>query len=372
MSKDLKIYRDKSTLEYLYEEKMLTTPQIGDIAGCHKSTVNNWLEKHGIEKREPGRGKEKYNNKEILERLYLDEGKTTYEIAELADCTQASVSRWLINFDIKTRTPSRPPELDDREFLEDCYHGEGMSMRSISQEVGCSPPIVSKALEEHGIEKRESGTGKKNPYPVLNDEEQMREWYCEQDLIFDEIAEKVGCERSTVGNALERLGIEARTPKPRWEPPISEEELRELYHGQMLSLDKIGDRFDTTGNSIGTWCRHYDIEIRPPGAIVKGEEHHLYKDGSSGACYGSGWYRQRKKVLKRDDYECRDCGMDDVEHRETYGKGLHVHHIERFDPEKPPEPQHREGNLLSLCQSCHLGKWEHVDEPELALELLPS
>lgn len=312
-----------------------------------------------------------YKKRDVLERLYLDEGKTTYEIAELADCTQTTISKWLNEFCIETRRNTRPPELDDEYFLREKYHGQGLSMEAIGREVGCTGVAVSDAMERLGVEKRESGTGKKNPYPVLNDEEQMREWYCEQGLIFDEIAEKVGCERSTVGNALERLGIERRNGAPRMDPPISKDELEELYFDQLLSLEKIGNRFDVSHTTVRRWCDYYDIEIRSRGAMFTGEDHHLWKGGCH-SYYGPTWYKQREKALERDEYQCRDCGMSVQEHLAEFDEDLHVHHIERFDENEPTEPQHELDNLLSLCQSCHLGKWEQADNPELAVELLPE
>lgn len=251
------------------------------------------------------------------------------------------------------------------------YHERDMSMNAIGGRIGCSMVTVSDWMDRHGIEKRESGTGKTDPYPVLNDREQVREWYCEQGLTFDEIAERVGCERSTVGNALERHGIEARVAAPRVDPPLSRDELEQLYIDRQLSLEKIGARFDVSPTTVKNWCDHYEIEVRPRGAMFTGEEHHLWKGGCH-SYYGPTWYEQREKAMERDEYQCRDCGMDAEEHLSVFDEDLHVHHIERFDENEPSEPQHRLENLVTLCQSCHLGKWEQTDHPELAVELLPE
>jgi hypothetical protein len=61
------------------------------------------------------------------------------------------------------------------------------------------------------------------------------------------------------------------------------------------------------------------------------------------------WRQVREKVLNRDDYECRFCGMTEEEHQEETDCGLDVHHIiPRSDGGKD-----RMHNLAALCRSCH-------------------
>ncbi|WP_174494449.1 HNH endonuclease [Salirhabdus euzebyi] len=58
------------------------------------------------------------------------------------------------------------------------------------------------------------------------------------------------------------------------------------------------------------------------------------------------WIRKRNNILRRDQYECREC--------RRYGKTTQattVHHI--FPLEFYPEFKLSEINLLSLCNECH-------------------
>lgn len=71
---------------------------------------------------------------------------------------------------------------------------------------------------------------------------------------------------------------------------------------------------------------------------------------------GEKWEEVRKKVKKRDNYRCKDCGITDKEHREDdslFGKGLHIHHIIPVKEFQDPKKAHTMENLMSLCADCH-------------------
>lgn len=48
-----KLWRDKETLEYLYNEKGMTTCEVGDRLDCTGACISKWLKKHSIERRAP-------------------------------------------------------------------------------------------------------------------------------------------------------------------------------------------------------------------------------------------------------------------------------------------------------------------------------
>ena len=62
--------------------------------------------------------------------------------------------------------------------------------------------------------------------------------------------------------------------------------------------------------------------------------------------YPSNWDSLRKKVYKRDNYECQNCGRRGG----PYGDSeLQAHHI----VPKRNGGSHRMGNLRTLCKGCH-------------------
>lgn len=67
--------------------------------------------------------------------------------------------------------------------------------------------------------------------------------------------------------------------------------------------------------------------------------------------YGLNWSTQRQGCLKRDEYTCRVCGVD----QEELDRELAVHHIRprtTFNDDNWREMNDL-SNLVSLCPSCH-------------------
>jgi len=56
------------------------------------------------------------------------------------------------------------------------------------------------------------------------------------------------------------------------------------------------------------------------------------------------WRNKRKKIFKRDNYNCTVCGS---------GKNLEVHHTYYYDDHTDPW-KYPNKSLLTLCEKCHL------------------
>jgi len=76
-----------------------------------------------------------------------------------------------------------------------------------------------------------------------------------------------------------------------------------------------------------------------------GKDHFRWIDGKGVRHRTIEWYEIRKKVLKRDNYMCIDCG--EIEN-------LQVHHLIPWRL----NDKHEMDNLITLCVSCHT-KREH-------------
>lgn len=101
-------YRDGEWLRQKYIGEMLSTYDIADICGVSAFTIQDWLDRHGIQKREnraPESGDTRYRNESWLREKY-SEGLRQREIAELCGVAQRQVSYWMEKYGIETY-PSR-------------------------------------------------------------------------------------------------------------------------------------------------------------------------------------------------------------------------------------------------------------------------
>jgi hypothetical protein len=72
--------------------------------------------------------------------------------------------------------------------------------------------------------------------------------------------------------------------------------------------------------------------------------------------YPSDWRTRRKKVLKRDGYECQNCGVKGG----SRGRAtLHAHHI----VPKSNGGSHKLSNLKTVCHECHKAVHGNVMAP---------
>ena len=65
----------------------------------------------------------------------------------------------------------------------------------------------------------------------------------------------------------------------------------------------------------------------------------------------------RNTALERDKFSCVKCGLTQAEHKEKYGKDLHVDHIDNRGMAVPDsEKNNALDNLQTLCVVCHAKK----------------
>lgn len=366
-------WRDESILHELYVERGLTTHGVADILGCAQSTVLDWLGKCEIPTRDDPVGKVAHPelaDRDTLYDLYHGEGRSLTEVADRVGCTGANVHHWLKKHEI-TRRPqpqdTTPSELKNADELRRLYHDEGLTTYEIADRFGCNQSSVHNFLTKHGIGCRTASCDVS--YPELEDADTLKKLYHGDGLTCLQIAERIGCGTSTVGAWLENHNIQRRSKGYRVSLPEEVRDpdlLRELYYGEKLNTYEIADRFGCSPTTVCKRMKRYGIDRRTHDEWLEihewptGEDHPLWTGGQFP--YGAGWNESKKEsVRERDGRTCQNCGLSEAEHIEQYGKKHHVHHIRKARSIDDPERRNHPDNLITLCQSgeCHYW-WEQM------------
>ena len=339
------LYRDKEWLKEKYWNCQMSTSEIAQLVDVSKNTICYWMGKHNIEVRSQSeRNKmifdddEKYKSREWLKEQYIDEELSTYEIASKLNCSNSTISRWLHRLDISTR--DQPKDVEHiTKICPVCGDKFDVVPSAEDKYKHCSKECYDKARK-----------GNSNP---LYKKETIR---CDQ------------CETTIT-----------REPSRIKEHNFCSQECQNLWQ---VKKDEELEEYEWDGSKIVLNCDYCNEEIKLKPSLVKGRKHHFcskqcqdkwksenmtgknspFWTGGTIGYYGPNWERNRKKVLKRDNYTCQACGETNDE------ATLDVHHLEKFRSFRLPlfsgevknvlaefnyEQANRIENLITLCKRCH-------------------
>ena len=107
-----KKYHDREWLKEKYHDEVLTMSEIGDLCGVSRTTISDWLDRHGIDKRtqkETQRLKNsgKHTNRKWLAEQYHGEGRSLNDIADECDVDAVTVMNWMDRHDIPRRNSTK-------------------------------------------------------------------------------------------------------------------------------------------------------------------------------------------------------------------------------------------------------------------------
>lgn len=296
---------DETELVRLYESG-ISTVELARREGCSVHAVADRLHSLDVRMRPPGEVRARIDD-EWLRRAYADDGIRAPELAKLLGVGKSTVYRKLRYLGIESRSRAAVSTDEERAWLRNAYVVEKMRLASIAAELGCSKQCVFRTLRRMGIEPRTNG--------VLEsltsvDTDWLRTQYAELGRSSYEIAADIGCNSKTVWRMLRDRGIPTRSRS---------EVMR------------------ATGR-LQWW----------------GEQNPNYRDGSSNERdlleIQHHWDDVRLVTYTRDQFKCRRCGD------RSHGPGtLHAHHRRPWAGH--PELRFDQGNLVTLCRTCH--RWVH-------------
>lgn len=239
----------------------------------------------------------------------------------------------------------------DAEFLRAQYIENGKSSNEIAEICGTSPSTIRRWLDRHDIDDDRR----------YQDPEWLYEQYVEQRRDQQAIADECHVAKTTICHWLARLDITDGESLVTDECDTCGETFRfypSVRDGQFCSNDCAGkprrrqveiecpgcgetferrQSLDTEYCSLGCWADEYGVGVST-----------LYRDG---------WYRQRRNALQRDGYRCTVCGITNEEHDTRFGFGLDVHHIVPLRAfakrDLPIADAHSLRNLITVCRTHH-------------------
>lgn len=195
-----------------YLERGRTAADIAAEVGCPHKTVDRALRRHGI-RRPPHRTLADVPA-DWLREQYVQRQRSIIDIAGELVTSRTSVRRALAEAGIDVDTRRLPAELDDPEWLES---QSGVTSAELARRLGVTPDAVSRARQRHGLL---AGVVRQSKYPQLDDRSWLEARYVTDGMTQGQIAQVVGCSRSAVALAMDRLGIQARPTKVPKHPEL--------------------------------------------------------------------------------------------------------------------------------------------------------
>jgi len=211
---------------------------------------------------------------EILFELYEVENLSTQKISERLEVSYITSRNWLKKAGFEIRTAAETILLHSRENLpskrelEDLYVVQKKSVNEIANEYNVSWDLISKEIDNAGIERRTLSESKLIiSGGITPTEEELIELYVVQNMVLDEIAERYNVSRNFITKKIDEAGIEKRTLSEtkllqtgKIRP--SDDELIYLYEVEEMSLTAIAKKYKFSQTTIKKWLKNAGVITR--------------------------------------------------------------------------------------------------------------
>ncbi len=191
---------DKETLTRLYIKEKRSLRAIAKMYGLSPTTVRYRSIKYGIKLRENIGLKRVALKKSVLKKLYVKEGRSSKEVAEMLSCSPATVLKRCKEYNIPLKC--QKVEGLSKALLQKMYVKEGKTLREIAKIQGCSFEPVRRRCKQFGIPLRNPGSKK-----VKLDKSTLRRLYVKEGKSMAEIAKAFNCVGSTVSQKVKQFGL---------------------------------------------------------------------------------------------------------------------------------------------------------------------
>jgi transposase-like protein len=270
---------DAEWLHEQYYSRNRTTYEIAEELGVSDGTVGNWMDEHDIDRQGRSEARtdgeiERLKNPEWLREQYCERKRTTGEIADQLDVSSGAVSNWMDQHGIDRRDASEAQTngnvtpLNDPKWLYEQYCEKGRTTIAIAEELNITDSAVGNWMDRHGIDSRGRSEARTDgEIERLKDSEWLREQYCKDERSGSQIAEELSVHPATVYNWMDEHGIDRRSLSEARsdgdiEPLRDPEWLRNQYCEKEHTLDEVANMLDTYPKTVYRYMERHGIETR--------------------------------------------------------------------------------------------------------------
>lgn len=209
---------------------------------------------------------------ELLRHLYITEGRTTYDIAELIGCSQDTICRRLKEYHIPRREKRRPI---DEESLTHLYITKDYSVGDLAEYFQVSKRTIYQRLHDLGLRPIQRRNTQCQHLPM----KPLIEAY-ESGTSASALSKQYKVSTTTIIKALRDAGITIRQGRKRRH--INGPQLKYLYENSRFSTTYLGKLFCVKPCTIAA-------RLREMGVTLRGNRAHLperqiidaYREGES-------------------------------------------------------------------------------------------
>jgi DNA-binding CsgD family transcriptional regulator len=153
-----KIHLKKSVLMRLYVKENKSLRKVAEILSCSSETVIKRCKEHDIPLRSQ---RIEGLTKPLLRQCYLKEGKTTREIAKEMGCSANLIRIKCKKLGIPLRNPGTKKIEMDESRLKRLYLEEEKCMYEIANLLDCSAGVISRRIKRLGFKKKKRAITKR-------------------------------------------------------------------------------------------------------------------------------------------------------------------------------------------------------------------
>lgn len=192
----------------------------------------------------------------VLRRLYVREGRTEREIAQVLSISRERIAEAMVRAGIERRTTRRICPVDSVQLAE-LSRAPGATISSLARRFGVAHATAERWLADAGL---------LSPDPGI-DPIRLAKLYLEDGLTVREVAEKLGTSRARVQQGLAAAGIRARSNRSRrprqHRAKVTDQRLADLYVHRGMSVVECAERFGVSTEYLRKRLTEAGLAKRP-------------------------------------------------------------------------------------------------------------